>query len=228
MTLDVSSALLLIPACGAAVLALLPGYRLTARLNVLATLITFLTALALFVLEPISGRYLQVDDLNKIFIVLTTFVGFTTSVFSASYISHEIEIGRLTPTFVRFYHAMYQILMFAMNLALLANNIGLMWVAVEVATLTTVLMVGIYRTHEALEAAWKYFILGSVGIALALFGTILVYMAARPVIGEGLDAMVWTVLVARAGQFDPALLNVAFVFLLLGYGTKVGLAPLHA
>jgi hydrogenase-4 component F len=91
-----------------------------------------------------------------------------------------------------------------------------------------VLMVGIYRTHEALEAAWKYFILGSVGIALALFGTILVYMAARPVVGEGLDAMVWTVLARRASQFDPALLNVAFVFLLLGYGTKVGLAPLHA
>ena len=118
--------------------------------------------------------------------------------------------------------------MFAMNLALVANNIGLMWVAIELATLTTVLMVGIYRTHEALEAAWKYFILGSVGIALALFGTILVYMAALPVIGEGLDAMVWTVLIERAGRFDPALLNVAFVFLLLGYGTKVGLAPLHA
>jgi hydrogenase-4 component F len=123
---------------------------------------------------------------------------------------------------------MYQLLMFAMNLALVANNIGLMWVAIELATLTTVLMVGIYRTHEALEAAWKYFILGSVGIALALFGTILVYMAARPVVGEGLDAMVWTVLVKRAAAFDPALLNVAFVFLLLGYGTKVGLAPLHA
>jgi hydrogenase-4 component F len=123
---------------------------------------------------------------------------------------------------------MYQLLMFAMNLALVANNIGIMWVAIELATLTTVLMVGIYRTHEALEAAWKYFILGSVGIALALFGTILVYMAARPVLGEGLNAMVWTVLVTRAGAFDPALLNVAFVFLLLGYGTKVGLAPLHA
>jgi hydrogenase-4 component F len=123
---------------------------------------------------------------------------------------------------------MYQVLMFSMNLALVANNIGLMWVAIEMATLTTVLMVGIYRTHEALEAAWKYFILGSVGIALALFGTILVYMAARPVIGEGLEAMVWTVLVTQAAKFDPALLDVAFVFLLLGYGTKVGLAPLHA
>ena len=80
---------------------------------------------------------------------------------------------------------MYQFLLFAMNLALIANNIGLMWVAIEMATLTTVAMVGIYRTQEAIEAAWKYFILGSVGIALALFGTILVYMAARPVVGEG-------------------------------------------
>ena len=95
---------------------------------------------------------------------------------------------------------MYQTLMFALNLALVANNIGLMWVAVEIATLTTVLMVGIYRTHEALEAAWKYFILGSVGIALALFGTILVYLAAQPVIGAGFDSMVWTMLVARAGS----------------------------
>jgi hydrogenase-4 component F len=123
---------------------------------------------------------------------------------------------------------MYQALMFAMNLGLLANNIGLMWVAIELATLTTVLMVGIYRTPQSLEAAWKYFILGSVGIALALFGTILVYMAARPVIGEGQDAMVWTSLVEKASLFSPEMLNVAFVFLMLGYGTKVGLAPLHA
>ncbi|AXK81369.1 hydrogenase 4 subunit F [Pseudolabrys taiwanensis] len=228
MTFDALTALLVIPAVSAAVLAILPGYRLTARLNVVAALLTFLTSLSLFVVQPTSGDYLLLDDLNKIFIVLTTFVAFTTSMFSASYIGHEIEIGRLTPNFLRFYHAMYQVLMFAMNLALTANNIGLMWVAIEMATLTTVLMVGIYRTHEALEAAWKYFILGSVGIALALFGTILIYMAAGPVIGEGLGAMVWTNLVQHAAKFDAPLLNVAFVFLLLGYGTKVGLAPLHA
>src|SRR5215472_1198934 len=228
MTLDAATAVLIIPALAAALLAALPGYRLTARLNVIAALFTFLVALSLFFTRPPAGRYLHVDDLNNVFVVLTTFVGFTTSAFSASYIGHELEIGRLTPRFVRFYHAMYQVLMFAMNLALIANNIGVMWVAIELATLTTVLMVGIYRTHEALEAAWKYFILGSVGIALALFGTILIYLAARPAIGEGVDAMVWTVLIARAKEFDPALLNVAFAFLLLGYGTKVGLAPLHA
>jgi hydrogenase-4 component F len=228
MTFDAVTAVLVIPAVAAALLALLPGYRVGARLNIVASLMTFLAATSLFVDRPEAGRYLLVDDLNNVFIVLTTFIGFTTSAFSASYIGHELEVGRLTPTYLRFYHAMYQTLMFAMNLALVANNIGLMWVAIELATLTTVLMVGIYRTHEALEAAWKYFILGSVGIALALFGTILVYMAARPVIGEGLDAMTWTLLIERAGGFDAALLNVAFVFLLLGYGTKVGLAPLHA
>jgi hydrogenase-4 component F len=123
---------------------------------------------------------------------------------------------------------MYQLMMFGMNLALISNNIGLMWVAIELATLTTVLMVGLYRTHEALEAAWKYFILGSVGIALALFGTILVYMAAQPVLGEGAPSMIWTNLMTGAARFDPAMLNVAFVFLLVGYGTKVGLAPFHA
>jgi hydrogenase-4 component F len=228
MTIDALTGVLAIPAIAAALLAMLPGYRATARINILATALTLLCALSLFFRRPEPGAYLLLDDLNATFIVLTAFIGFTTSVFSASYIGHELATGRLTPPFVRFYHAMYQVLMFAMNLALIANNIGLMWVAIEMATLTTVLMVGIYRTHEALEAAWKYFILGSVGIALALFGTILVYMAARPVVGEGLDAMVWTILVKRADAFDPALLDVAFVFLLLGYGTKVGLAPLHA
>jgi len=221
-------AILALPAAAAALLAALPGYRLASRVNVAASGLTFLAALSLFVRRPQMGLYLQVDDLSIVFIVLNTFVGFTTSLFSASYIAHEIEIGRLTRRRLRFYHAMYQVLMFGMNLALVSNNIGVMWVAIELATLTTVMMVGIYRTHQALEAAWKYFILGSVGIALALFGTILVYVAARPVVGEGLSGMVWTVLIGQAHRFDPALLNVAFVFLLLGYGTKVGLAPLHA
>ena len=228
MNFSAVTAVLAIPVIAAAVLALLPSYRVSARLNVLATFLTFLAAFSLFFHRPETGPYVLVDDLNNVFIVLTTFVGFTTSVFSASYIEHEIETGRLTPAFLRFYHAMYQVLMFSMNLALVTNNIGVMWVGIELATLTTVLMVGTYRTHEALEAAWKYFILGSVGIALALFGTILVYMAAEPAIGTGPNAMVWTDLVAHAASFDPALLNLAFVFLLLGYGTKVGLVPLHA
>jgi hydrogenase-4 component F len=227
--IDAVAVVLLVPLAAAALLALLPGYWISARLNVLATGITLAAALSLLLSErPEPGQYVLVDDLNVVFIVLSTFVGFTTSIFSASYIGHELEIGRLTPNYLRFYHAMYQVLMFAMDLALVANNIGLLWVAIELATLTTILMVGIYRTHAAIEAAWKYFILGSVGIALALFGTILIYLAAQPAMGGGLDAMQWTLLIQHVDRFDPSLLNVAFVFLLLGYGTKVGLAPLHA
>ena len=224
----VLAAILVIPALGAGVLALLPDDRVSARLNASVSFLTLACSLVLLVERPAPGPFLIVDDLNVVFIVLSTLVGFTTSVFSGSYIAHELETGQLTPAYLRFYHAMYQVLMFGMNLALLSNNVGLMWVAVELATLTTVLMVGIYRTPAALEAAWKYFLLGSVGIALALFGTILVYLAARSVVGEGLDAMAWNVLVEHAAQFDPALLNLSFVFLLLGYGTKVGLVPLHA
>src|SRR5437868_54978 len=221
-------AILVVPGGAAAWLAVLPDDRTTAWLNVLASLLTFAAALVLLVARPPVGPFLIVDDLNVVFILLSTFIAFTTSVFSRSYIAHELETGHLTPKYLRFYHAMYQVLMFGMNLALLSNNLGLMWVAVELATLTTVLMVGIYRTEAALEAAWKYFILGSVGIALALFGTILVYLAARSVVGEGLDAMAWNVLVQKAAGCDPALLNLAFLFLMLGYGTKVGLVPLHA
>jgi hydrogenase-4 component F len=222
------SAVLIVPLLAAAVLATQREYRRSARINVAASAIAFLAALSLLFRRPQPGPFLLVDDLNVVFIVLGTFVGTTTSIFSATYIDHEVETGRLTPGYLRFYHAMFQVMMFGMNLALLANDVGVMWVAVELATLSTVMMVGIYRTHAALEAAWKYFILGSVGIALALFGTILVYLAARQEVGQGLRAMEWTVLVRHAGGFDPALLDVAFVFLLLGYGTKVGLAPMHA
>jgi len=229
MSFDPLTLVLAVPAAAAALLALLPGYRASAWLNVAASCLTFLAAASLFVIDlPAAGDYLHVDDLNIVFIVLNTFVGLTAAVFSASYIGHELETGRVTTASLRFYHAMYQMMMFGMNLALVSNNIGLMWVAVELATLSTVLMVGLYRTHEALEAAWKYFILGSVGIALALFGTILIYMSAQPILGEGQPSMIWTNLIASAARLDPQMLNVAFVFLIVGYGTKVGLAPFHA
>src|SRR5258708_35540062 len=193
---------LLIPLAAAGLLALLPGYRVSAGVTIAAALASLACAVSLLFERPSSHAYLMVDDFNIVFILLNTFIGFTTSAFSASYIAHELEIGRLTAGHLRFYHAMFQLMLFGMNLALVANNIGLMRVAVELATLTSVLMVGIYRTHEALEAAWKYFILGSVGIALALFGTFLVFLAARPPMGEGADALAWSTRIANAPGLD--------------------------
>jgi len=219
----------LTPYVSALLLVAIPGYRIGSVVNVLASAVTFAAGLWLLIGgERGVGDYAIVDEFNIVFIGINTLVGFTTSLFSASYIGHEIETGRLPPTFVRFYHAMFQAMMGSMNVALIANNIGVMWVGLELATLITVVMVGLYRTPQAIEAAWKYFILASVGISLAFFGTILIYLAGQPALGEGVPAMTWSLLQAAAARMDPAILDLAFIFLLIGYGTKVGLAPLHA
>jgi hydrogenase-4 component F len=159
---------------------------------------------------------------------LTAFVGLTTSLFSRPYMRIEAEHGRLSAGRLRLYHSMYQLFQATMLVALTTNNMGLMWVAMEAATLSTVLLVTLYRTSASLEAGWKYFILCGVGIAQALFGTMLVYFAAEKVLGgSGVTALLWTHLYGVKGQLEPTVLSLAFVFLLVGYGTKVGLVPLH-
>ena len=219
---------IVIPAGAAVILAVVPSWRLAAALNVLASGLTIAVSALLLWHRPAATRLFLIDDLNIVFLLLNGFVGFTTSVFSATYIAYEVRTRHLTPRYLRFYHAMYQVMMVGMNLALVTNNLGLMWFGVELATLSTVMMVGIYRTPASIEASWKYLILGSVGIALALFGTILIYLAAKPILGTGMGAMQWTRLLRHAPTLDPALLNVGFIFLLVGYGTKAGLVPMHA
>jgi hydrogenase-4 component F len=168
-----------------------------------------------------------VDPLNVFLVSLTAFVAFTTSLFSRPYMRVEREKGRMTPARLRLYHSMYQVFTFTMLLALTTNNMGILWVAMEAATLATVLLVSVYRTAASLEAAWKYFILCGVGIAQALFGTILLYFAAERVLGAQGDALLWTHLDVVKASLEPAIMSLAFVFLLVGYGTKVGLVPLH-
>ncbi|MGZ5041324.1 MAG: proton-conducting transporter transmembrane domain-containing protein, partial [Usitatibacter sp.] len=178
---------------------------------------------------PATGLFEQffVDPLNVFLVALTAFVGFTTSLFSRPYMRTERDKGRMTPARLRLYHSMYQVFMFTMMLALTTNNMGILWVAMEAATLATVLLVSVYRTAASLEAAWKYFILCGVGIAQALFGTILLYFAAERVLGREGSALLWTHLEVVKGELQPAIMSLAFVFLLVGYGTKVGLVPLH-
>jgi hydrogenase-4 component F len=172
-------------------------------------------------------REFFVDALNVFLVTLTAFVGFTTALFSRPYMRIEQELGKMTPRRLRLYHSMYQLFCFAMLLALLTNNMGILWVAMEAATLATVLLVSVYRTPAALEAAWKYFILCGVGIAQALFGTVLLYMAAEKVVGGEGGALLWTHLNEVKGQLDPRIITLAFAFLFIGYGTKVGLVPVH-
>ncbi|KAF0139199.1 MAG: hyfF [Rhodospirillaceae bacterium] len=216
-----------LPAAAALLLSFVPSYRTGAMANVGISLATFGASIGLFFTRPQANLLFFIDDFNIYLVVLTAFVGFTTSVFSVTYIAQELVRGHLEARNLRFYHAMFQAFMFTMLLGLVANNLGFLWVAVEGATLATALMVSLSRTHASIKAAWKYFILCGVGIALALFGTILVYLAAQPVMGAGLHAMAWSELMRWGPRFDPVLLDLAFVFLLIGYGTKAGLAPLH-
>jgi hydrogenase-4 component F len=168
-----------------------------------------------------------VDSLNVFLVALTAFVAFTTALFARPYMRIERDHGKMTAPRMRLFHSMYQLFSFTMLLALLTNNMGLLWVAMEAATLATVLLVAVYRTPASLEAAWKYFILCGVGIAQALFGTILLFLAAERVVPVEGGGLLWTHLVAVKGDLEPTVIALSFVFLLVGYGTKVGLAPLH-
>jgi len=222
------------PVAGALVLGWLGARRFAPELNALFSLVTFAAACALTARVVAHGKVLVaheqffIDPFNVFLVTLTAFVGLTTALFSRPYMRVEMTHGRLSPGRLRLYHAMYQLFTFTMLLALTTNNIGLLWVAMEGATLSTVLLVTLYRTPASLEAGWKYFILCGVGIAQALFGTILIYFAAEKVVGgEGVTALLWTHLDAVKTLLEPRVMSIAFVFLLVGYGTKVGLAPLH-
>lgn len=217
----------LLPFLSAIVLALVPSWRIGAWINAGAASLGFLLACSLPWQLGHVGPLLLVDRLAVHFSILTAFVAMTTAWFSLPYIRVEIRARRLDRGRLRLYHAMFQTFAGGMQLALLSNNLGVTWVAVETATIAAVLVVGLPRTAEAVEASWKFFMVCGVGIALALFGTVVLYLAAQPALGPGLAAMSWSGLGPAAAQCHGAVLNLAFVFLLLGYGTKAGLAPLH-
>jgi hydrogenase-4 component F len=221
-----------IPLLGMPLLALLGSIDKAGKVNVYLNGAGFLASLWLAIevfnngpMTVAAGEF-RIDAFNVYLVVLTTFVGLTTAIFSAPYMLNETRHGRLTPNRLRLYHTMYQGFMLAMLVVLTTNNMGVLWVAMEGATLATVLLVSLYRTPESVEAAWKYFILCGVGIAQALFGTVLLYFAAGQ-IGTGGLGMQWSVLFEHAAELNPTVLGLAFVFLLVGYGTKIGLVPLH-
>jgi hydrogenase-4 component F len=225
--------LLTVPLLGMLVLSLINDSHKAGRANVRFNAVALGAALWLAMDVLIEGprlsanQMLYIDSFNVYLIALTAFVGLTTAIFSGPYMAHEQEKGRVGKSRLRLYYAMYQGFMLAMYLVLTTNNMGVMWVAMEGATLATVLLVSLYRTPESVEAAWKYFILCGVGIAQALFGTVLLYFAAEQVHGIEETALLWTVLHEHSDKLNPGVMAIAFVFLLVGYGTKIGLVPLH-
>jgi len=224
--------IVIVPLAGAACLGVLGDREAAFGINILFTLLTSLVAMAMtwHVIHAgsffMAGLQFFINPFNIFLVDLTAFVTLTTAFFSRAYMRIERHTGRLNPARSKIYHAMYQLFSFTMLLALTTNNIGTLWIAMEGATLSTALLVGLYRTPASLEAAWKYFILCGAGIALALFGTIMMYFAAHTLLGP-YAGLLWTRLDAVKTQLDPYIAGIAFVFLIVGYGTKVGLVPMH-
>lgn len=178
---------------------------------------------------PVStlGGLVRADALSTFMVVVIGLVTLIASAYGVSYVRAELEHGHTTRAGARLYGTLVQVFVAAMLAAVLTDNLGVMWVAVEATTIATAFLVGHGRTRGSLEASWKYVVIGSVGVALALLGTVLVYFASRHAGGDVDAALDWTRLTASASALDPGVLRLAVGLIVLGYGTKVGLAPMH-
>ena len=174
------------------------------------------------------GGFLRVDALSALVVGLTAFVALVCGIYAIGFLRQEERAGKINARLLHRYYVLTPIFVGTMMAVPLVNNLGLLWVAIESTTLASVLLVRFYNHKSSLEAAWKYIIIGSAGIALALFGTVLTYFSAVPVLGEQAEnGFNWSVLVEVADKCQPAAMRLAFVMVLVGYGTKAGLAPMH-
>ena len=176
---------------------------------------------------PIDTWLWYMDSLSALFVSLIVIITALVSVYSVGYLRHEREERELTIKDLRYYHFLLHMFALTMLLVVIVDSLGIMWIAIEATTLVSAFLVGFYKKSEAMEAAWKYLMICSVGITLALLGIILLYASSVGVLGEGMDSLDWSVLCSVADQLDPALVKVAFIFAIIGLGTKAGLAPMH-
>lgn len=234
--------LLLIPLVAAASTVFAKSRRAMEIIHVVSAAAAFVCAI-LLTAEVLShgetscwNGFLYADHLSALVVLLTAFVSLACSVYAIGYLRTDEQNNVLVSeangddpvTTLRKYYGLTPIFAFSMFLVALANNLGVMWVALEGTTLASIFLVTFYGRRTSLEAAWKYAMIGGVGLSMALFGTTLTYYAAHQVLGSGnLSALNWSVLAGSAHQFDPTVMRLAFILILLGYGTKAGLAPMH-
>lgn len=167
------------------------------------------------------------DELSAVLLLIIGSLGFTSMLFSFSYMEKEVETGQMTNKMLSRYYGLFHAFIFTMIAVVTLENVGLMWVAVEATTLASAFLVAFYFKRSSLEAAWKYVMVCTVGICLALLGTILLYYAQVNGIGGNTAALSWQVLYRQAAKLNPELVKLAFVFIFIGYATKAGLAPMH-
>ena len=213
------------------------GLSATCTVTVLHSLgITLLLILALWVVQTAAdageifaaGLWLHIDGLGGLFLAILGVIGFLTGVYSIGYMRHEVAHGELSPVTLCDYYGFFHLFLFTMLLVVTSNNLIVMWAAIEATTLSSAFLVGIYGQRSSLESAWKYIIICTVGVAFGLFGTVLVYANAASVMPQAEMAIFWSEVLKQSSLLDPTLILLAFVFVLIGFGTKTGLFPMHA
>lgn len=175
-----------------------------------------------------AHRWLHLDSLSVLFLAILGVIGFLTGLYSMGYMRHEVDSGEVSVTTLCHYYGFFHLFLFTMLLVITSNNLILMWAAIEATTLSSAFLVGLYGQRSSLEAAWKYIIICTVGVAFGLYGTVLVYANAANVMAEPGNAIFWTEVLKHAGELDSTLMHLAFIFILIGFGTKTGLFPMHA
>jgi hydrogenase-4 component F len=173
------------------------------------------------------GDFLRADGLSAVLILVITGVAWISFWFGVGYLHRAMAAEHLDDVLLRRYYILMHLFVFTMLLAVVSNNVGVMWVAVEATTITSAFLVGLQHSKSSLEASWKYILIGSVGIALAFIGTVLGYFNFVQRVGQTEYALNWTVLVLVAGKLNGDVLRLCFIFILIGYGTKAGLAPMY-
>jgi hydrogenase-4 component F len=172
------------------------------------------------------GGFFYLDALSMMILDIILTIGLMAAIFSIGYLEEEVRQGKLPAKKIRLYYMLMVTFIFTMVLALTVKNMGLMWIAIEATTLASAFLVGFYNNRYALEAAWKYVIICSVGIAVALLGIILLHLSSAGILENG-SFLDWTALYANAASLKSSVLRLAFIFILVGFGTKAGLAPMH-
>jgi len=226
--------LLLAPLAEGLICLLLRSRLLMERVSIASAVINFVLAVIVarhvgrYQTMSVLNGFLFADAMSALVVLLTAFVALMCAFYAVSYLRADLEQARISSGRLKEYYTLTPLFVFAMFLVALANNLGVMWVAIEGTTLASVLLIAFYNQKPSLEAAWKYIIIGSIGISLALFGTLLTYYSAAHVVGiESIEGLNWSRLILEAQKLDPKAMRLAFIFILLGYGTKAGVAPMH-
>jgi hydrogenase-4 component F len=232
-TLPWTVLVLAIPAVAAGAVALAPGRRSANSIAVAGAGLSFLAILATISQVLAQGTAsvpsdaLNVDALSGVLLLLLGVVGLAAVLYSVDYLGGEASPHALPLPQLRRYHTFILLFLFTMFLVAEANDLGLLWIALEGTTLVSAVLVGFYHTRRSIEASWKYLVICSVGLIFALFGSVLLYLASGTASGQSGASLQWTRLIQMAPHLNPGLVRLAIVFLFIGYGTKAGLAPMH-